>query len=64
MMDLVKLYVQKSITENLIPNEEFHNFCDTIYILTKVRGVRTISRYCPHEVSNLEPVVMFLERNS
>ncbi|KAM3128124.1 hypothetical protein pb186bvf_019770 [Paramecium bursaria] len=63
LMDVVKLYVNKTVRDNEIV-DEFHQFCDTLYILTKVRGVRSISRFCPHQVSDLEPVVMYLKINS
>ncbi|CAK65708.1 unnamed protein product (macronuclear) [Paramecium tetraurelia] len=64
-MDVVKVYVLKNVNNVGVSScEEFHNICDTIYILTKVRGIRTISRYCPHEVCNLEPVVMYLQHCS
>jgi hypothetical protein len=37
---------------------------DTIYILSKVRGVRHIIKYMPHEVRDLEPVVFMLQHAS
>jgi len=37
--------------------------CDALYMIGKVRGVRHISRYFPHEVRDLEPVVFVLQRS-
>jgi hypothetical protein len=39
---------------------EFHIITDSIYNISKVRGVRHISKYFPHEVRDLEPVVYVL----
>jgi hypothetical protein len=66
LANVVKVYVHQRVQEVLTTKslltvaEEFHTICDALYMIGKVRGVRHISRYFPHEVRDLEPVVFML----
>nr|CAB3266849.1 tubulin-specific chaperone D-like [Phallusia mammillata] len=53
-------YVQNKST----PVDQFHCAFKYIYLLTKVRGHKIMIRKFPHEVSDLEPVLEMLSRQS
>jgi tubulin-specific chaperone D len=66
LANVVKAYIHHKVQGvlstggSLDLESEFHTVCDALYIVAKVRGVRHISKYFPHEVRDLEPVVYVL----
>ena len=69
LKELMKLFWEKGDVEapikeankeeNLIC-EEFHHLVSIIYLLCKVRGYKSVIRFFPHDVKDLEPVVFYL----
>lgn len=45
-------------------NISYHLSCKLIYIVSKVRGFKTIIKYLPHEASDLELALSLLARES
>jgi len=65
MCDLTMRYIQPHLAERdttLINDPQFITHCalQIIYTLSIVRGYKTVIRYLPHEVSDLEPTLHFL----
>lgn len=66
LANVIKAYIHHKVQgvlnsgAKLELDEEFHTVCDALYIVAKVRGVRHVSKYFPHEVRDLEPVVYML----
>jgi hypothetical protein len=60
-MLFLRAYIKKSISENnySVPKDVSHLF-EVVNWLSKVRGFKTVIKFFPHEVADLEPVVEML----
>lgn len=61
LMKLVQIYTKKACAEgdHFVPPEMSHLF-ESLQILCNVRGHKTVVKFFPHEVADLEPCVELL----
>lgn len=61
MMKLVQMYTKKACAEgNHVVPLEMSNIFEILQVLCNVRGHKTIVKFFPHEVADLEPCVELL----
>lgn len=60
-MKYLRSYIRQSIRDNNhAVSKDVSNLFEIIHQLCKVRGYKTVIKFFPHEVADLEPVVELL----
>lgn len=60
-MKLLQIYIKKSVLSNSYAfPKEVSNLLEVVNWMCKVRGYKTVVKFFPHEVADMEPVVEML----
>ena len=61
IINFIKLWVRKSVAnKNYIVTQDVKAVFSILSYMTKVRGYKTVIKFFPHEVSDMEPVTELL----